>query len=346
MKKIILLLMLVSVFFGYSQENFESGVPPTGWVKATRLNGATVTSGPGTGFTWQANIAAYPPYEGAISAYINNENIYNATTNPTLPSTEEDWLISSQQLIPANGQVRFFVKQTTLGEQNTTFKIMVSTTSQTDLSTFTQLKSFTEQELNDQTDNSVLEYDLRSADFPTALFNQNVYIAFVRQYTQTTTARNGERFLIDLVSVVQKCPPPTNLTVAGITSTTANLSWTAPTGQNNFQVVILPETDPFTAAGAFPVTGASYAATGLTAGVAYKYYVRTNCGSDNFSDWVGPLNFVTKPTGTYCNAPIVINGLPFQTSNNTGNYGNFFSTSQGTTCGATPAGTYKPLPCR
>src|SRR5690606_35080229 len=36
--------------------------------------------------------------------------------------------------------------------------------------------------------------------------------------------------------------------------------------------------------------------SGLQAETAYEFYVRTDCGGDNQSDWTGPLSFTTFPT--------------------------------------------------
>ena len=79
---------------------------------------------------------------------------------------------------------------------------------------------------------------------------------------------------------------------------------------------------------------------GLTPGTAYKYYVRANCGSGNYSAWVGPFNFLTTPYGSICSSPITITGLPFSQTSNTNLYGDEVDVIQGVgLCGATPTTT-------
>ncbi len=58
----------------------------------------------------------------------------------------------------------------------------------------------------------------------------------------------------------------------------------------------------------------STTATGLTAGTAYDFYVRSNCGGNGESTWTGPLNFNTPPANDLCDDAIDVtanvNGAP------------------------------------
>ncbi len=96
------------------------------------------------------------------------------------------------------------------------------------------------------------------------------------------------------------CNVPTNLLVANITTTTANLTWDAATSEvDGYQYVLI--TDGTTPVGSTQETGSVHTGTtsinltGLTIGTNYNAYVRTNCGSSNFSDWSAVLNFQTLP---------------------------------------------------
>lgn len=89
------------------------------------------------------------------------------------------------------------------------------------------------------------------------------------------------------------CPSPSDFSVSGITSATANLSWTANGTESQWQVV-LSETDlddPST--GTINVSSTtSYTATGLTPLTTYYAYVRAKCADDDFSSWK-ELGFTT-----------------------------------------------------
>ncbi|MBN9285109.1 MULTISPECIES: choice-of-anchor J domain-containing protein [unclassified Flavobacterium] len=128
------------------------------------------------------------------------------------------------------------------------------------------------------------QYDL------TPYIGQTIYVGF---YSSTT-----DMFYFDIddveVTALPACLAPTNPVVAGITSQTADLSWTAATG--NFQVQYgAPGFTAGSGTAAPPVVGATTTTlSGLTANTAYEYYVRRDCGSGTYSAWVGPKAFTTS----------------------------------------------------
>lgn len=103
------------------------------------------------------------------------------------------------------------------------------------------------------------------------------------------------------------CDAPTNLTLNGVTDTTADFSWTASpdeTGGYNWAVMTVgqhPNANTPVQMGN-TLTGVNNAmATGLVASTHYDFFVQTDCGVTTTSIWAGPLNFMTD-TGspTYC----------------------------------------------
>jgi len=195
MKKITLVIfMSLLSFLGYAQipEGFESGVLPTagGW--------AVSDNGVGTSTSWVINSAF--PHTGTKALFIN-------TDNNGIGTTTEDWLTSPLVTMPTNGQLRFWMRQLFIGDQGTIIKIMVSTTSQTDHTTFSPVTQFTETQLGDTNNTSYFEH---TADFPAMYFGQPVYIAIVRQVTQTVAAppNPGDRNLLDDINLLQKCLDP------------------------------------------------------------------------------------------------------------------------------------------
>ncbi|OYQ49000.1 choice-of-anchor L domain-containing protein, partial [Flavobacterium aurantiibacter] len=340
MKKITLLLFLLVFSKLVAQtEGFESGIPAD-WAV---ING---TNGIGANLQWTATPTPFPstfaPCAGVNSAFINFEQI-------GINNTEEDWLITNQRLVPANGQLRFLVRQLAAGDQGTLFQVRVSINpNQTNQSAYTIVQSFTESDLQDL-NGDITVCDEKVVDLPASLVGQQVYIAFVRVFTQPTPARGGDRFLLDNVRITERCLTPNGLDVASVQSTTVQLTWNNPGLASNFEIEIVPAASDPTGSG-FTVTApntnpTSYTTTPanivLQAGTNYKYYVRAICGTTETvtSDWAGPFPFTTLPTGSVCSDPLQIVTLPYQSTGNTLNFGDEFDTAQGTLCGATPATT-------
>ncbi|WP_298154551.1 choice-of-anchor L domain-containing protein, partial [Flavobacterium sp.] len=348
MKKITLLLTFL--FFStvaLSQvETFEGGIPST-WAV---MNGA---NGVGALQPWILNTSNWPlptsprsPYAAhndpttvLNAAYVNNEQI-------GMGNTEEDWLITDQKQIPVNGQLRFWTRLTTVGDQGTIYEIRVSTNAtQTNQAAYTVLQSWGEDEIIDPTQ-PLADYQEVKVDFPAALQGQNVYIAFVRVFTQPSGARAGDRWLIDDVNLVQKCLEPVGLEVipTSISSTSVTFTWNNPGLATDFEYEIVPASQEPTGTGTPLVINPAQATINFTAGgllpdVTYKFYVRAICGPGNSSEPVGPTIVTTVPLGSVCSDPLVVNALPYQTTGNTATYGDDIDTPQGTLCGATPVGT-------
>ena len=346
MKKITLLLTLFfCAISGYGQtaplsEGFESGIPADWKV----MNGS---NGLGSFFHWEIS-TTFAANSGTKAAFVNTEEI-------GINNTEEDWLISRANPIPAAGQLRFFTRQTIAGDQNTLYQIRVAlvgaTPNQETIADYAIVKQWTETELSNTA--SVGAYVEKTFDMPAAYVGQNVYIAFVRVFTQPGTARAGDRWLIDDVRVVPKCQDPAQLNVdpATLTATSATLSWQNPGASTSWEVEIVPANTTPTGTGAVVTTAATAAVSvntstialynPLNPGVSYEYYVRSLCADQVKSEWVGPFIFTTLPIGAVCANPINIAALPYQTGNNTAVFGNHYAGPQGafTSCGATPAGT-------
>ncbi|TYA60173.1 FG-GAP-like repeat-containing protein [Formosa maritima] len=89
------------------------------------------------------------------------------------------------------------------------------------------------------------------------------------------------------------CMQVSNLNVSGVTYNSANISWQAGDIETSWQIVVQ-------LAGATPPTSGigtnlnnPFPATGLNPNTNYKAYVRANCVSDGFSEWVS-ISFTTN----------------------------------------------------
>lgn len=95
------------------------------------------------------------------------------------------------------------------------------------------------------------------------------------------------------------CPQPSDLSLTGRTTTSADLDWTENGSATLYDVFILPAGTPLPAgAPDYDDVSLPFTATGLTAATAYAAYVRADCdgaaGTDD-SDYTGPFTFETSP---------------------------------------------------
>ena len=101
------------------------------------------------------------------------------------------------------------------------------------------------------------------------------------------------------------CPDPSNLNAINITETTADLEWV----ENGTAALWNLEwgTSGFTLGTGTSVNGltaTNYNLTGLTQGVSYDFYIKSDCGGSDSSSFIGPYNFVTTPPGASCSSAL------------------------------------------
>jgi hypothetical protein len=324
MKKITLLLMLFFSFVGFSQiinEGFEgTAFPPANWL--------VTDNGVGTVNSW-IRTDTQPTNSGTWTGFMNRENI-------GVGNTAQDWLITQQISVPAVGvhELKFFSRSTIGGNQGTVYQIRVSTNAtQSNLTQFALLQQYTENDLS-AVFNVYEEKTINLAAFA----GQNIYIAFVMQFSQPTTAIGGDRWLLDDIKVAEKCLDPTNLTASNFSLTGATLAWTSAGSATQWEVEVVQVPNAPTGTGIVtssnPVTTASLGLT-LTQSTQYQYYVRALCtAAGSESAWVGPFNFSTVAPGATCEAPILIGSIPYVTTDNTNNYGDDYSGAPGCVTGS------------
>ena len=93
------------------------------------------------------------------------------------------------------------------------------------------------------------------------------------------------------------CSAPTALAVTTVAETTATVSWTAPAGGAASYDYYVSTTNTAPTATQIPtgnVPTASAPLTGLTSSTQYFVWVRSNCGPDGTSFWVGPVFITTS----------------------------------------------------
>lgn len=284
-------------------ETFEgTKFPPAGWLVAN--NGIGLVN------EWVANTTAGSAYTGTKAAFVDRENI-------GINRTSQDWLVTPRFTVPANGELRFFTKQFSLGNQGTVYQVRVTTSTVTQgnitASFPTVTQAYTETTLN--TTYNVYEEKIINLS---AFAGQQINVAFVKIYTQPTETIGGDRWFIDNVKVVQACGLPSALTISPITVTSANVGSTTLSWQANgatqwevfFGLVSSSQSLPGTV-----VNTNSFSVFGIIPGQLYYYRVKsvcTSCGDGYKGDWVSSNAFSVP---NYCAEDVPTN-LVF--SNNTG----------------------------
>jgi gliding motility-associated-like protein len=267
-------------------------------------------------------------YSGTHAAFINRKQ------NGAAGVTSEDYLATPLVTVPTNGQLTFYTRTGFNSPDDVNYVIKVNTNTAAGSQTTPANYTNTVQTWNNATPmlTAYNVYELKTVNL-SAFAGQQVYIAFVRVFNQPTASLGGNSWYIDDVKLVQRCLEPTAQTVANITTTTANLSWT-PNGSTSWEIEVVPATGTPTGSGVVYNGALPYIKTGLTPATSYVYYVRALC-SDSNSNWVGPFSFTTATPGLTCAAPITISSIPYSTNDNTANYGDTYDTAQPTACAGT-----------
>lgn len=175
--------------------------------------------------------------------------------------------------------------------------------------------------------------DLQHIDI-TAFSNSNMQVRFI--YNDGNDW--AWYWLLDNVQVYNStCNFPSDLTVANITSTTADLGWT-PGGTETTWEVLNQEAGnpaPTDADSGTTTTNNPFTATGLVEGTNYEFYVRADCGVDGRSIWVGPFAYRLSGPGEVCENPILVTTpLPYTTTDDTLNYIDDYAGAPGNDCGS------------
>ncbi|MBN8643232.1 MAG: choice-of-anchor J domain-containing protein [Flavobacteriales bacterium] len=293
MKKITitLLLVLYSVV-GFSQVFFESfenttgpdAAPSTNWTLGSG-NWAVFDTNIGGTVNWSINSNSY---NGAKAAFMNRQNIAPGITT-------EEYLVTPLLTIPSNGELNFYARTFTNGNQGTLYQVKIASagSNPTNPSDYTLLAEFDENQLSTYFAN----YEERIIDL-SAFAGTQVYIAFVQKHLQQTGSISGDRWFLDdvLVQSHPTCSKPINLITSDITTTSATLDWTDTSGASSWEVIayqtgttaltpnsvgIITNSHPFTFQNLNPYT-------------PYSFSVRALCSSTEISNWATIASFVTS----------------------------------------------------
>ncbi|MCR4738377.1 MAG: fibronectin type III domain-containing protein [Bacteroidales bacterium] len=207
------------------------------------------------------------------STYSTYSSIYSSIALPPMDPT-----------IPVNTlQVSFKMRPS-----STAAKLIVGVmTNPSDMTTFTPVQTIT------PTAASVFEpYEVELSSYT----GTGSYIALKTNFTS-----NYNIYLDDInISLIPTCKHPVNVEVTSTTTNSATISWTPRSGENNWQVVVVPHGQPVTNGTPEYATQYPYTVQNLTDATMYDVYVKADCGNNDMSDWSDPVKFHTKcfPTST------------------------------------------------
>lgn len=97
------------------------------------------------------------------------------------------------------------------------------------------------------------------------------------------------------------CSSPTGILANSITSNSAVINWSSNTQNATYEIQYGVTGFGLGNGNTLNSGSTNVALNGLTSNTSYQVYVRTNCGENGFSDWVGPSSFSTSEQA--CNNP-------------------------------------------
>jgi Secretion system C-terminal sorting domain len=310
MKKItFLFLFLISGFTASAQfpESFEGATfPPAGWVSFIGANGL------GTAQNWASATpaAATVGLDGTKTAFVRWELL-----TPTTTDLAEDWLVSPLVAITAgNPNLTFSDAQQFTVAYNSVYDVRISTTSQTDMMSFTTVSSRDESALSLI---GTVGLTPQTIDL-SAYIGQSVYIAFVM------TNNDGDNWFLDNVNAGEPLLPCLGNTFMypftavttgicdGISSTLiANNSWAGDYAEINvvagetYKFASSVATDYLTISTDGNATAAAFGLQPLTWVSTVTGVVRLNINTDSSCG----TEDVDRVTSVICGTPCINGGL-------------------------------------
>jgi len=254
-------------------EDFEnSGTIPSCWNQGTSNSESWIFSTTG-GHVGNAGSFSVPTTSGNYFAYVDD-----STPDNTGTTLESPYIDVSGLTVP---ELSFFLISNNEGNSNVNFSVDVWDGAAWNTGVYTS---------NTNTLNG--DWEKIIVSLASLTITGDIQLRFI-----VDEPSNGDFYddvAIDDVDIHEapNCPDPTMLTITNLTSTSADLGWTDPTGS---LWDIEWDTAGFTqGAGNFIIgtTTNPHNLTGLTPNTNYEFYVRTDCGVDS-SNWVGPFPFFT-----------------------------------------------------
>ena len=241
----------------------------------------------------------------------------------------DDYLITPQLNLSGNDRLKFSVSSFPNTDDVNSMAVLLSTTGPNP-EDFTTVLSETTEYPGYWTEVNI---DLSAYSGP-------VYVAFYVPPTST----EGYAIYLDSITFEEnpECDYPINLGINSITNNSVSFSWEAvnddPAVFESFETALVGYTDgevePYPEMGD-NTTESNIQFENISPGETYDFIVRTVCVNGSVSEWV-TLTFTTPPLGDICDDPIIIEGLPFDVTDDTVNYNDSYDGPIGDeeSCGA------------
>lgn len=241
-------------------EDFEGTFLPTGWSKQV-TSGNDITQSTTYNHTSSgSNSARFSSYSSATDY---NQYLFTSAITVSAPNTE----------------LRFWHREYGSGDQ-LSWGVSTTTADSAQVGTLTALTQSTSAWKEEIIDLS-------------SYVGQTIYFAFHYYGNYSYYA-----YLDDVtLGAPPSCPDPTALTVANLTTSSADLGWTENGTATAWEIEW--GTAGFSQGSGTTVAASSnpHSLSGLTSNTVYEFYVRSGCGANDSSAWVGPFSFTTN-----CNA--------------------------------------------
>ena len=241
----------------------------------------------------------------------------------------DDYLISPQLNLSGNDRLKFSVMSFPNTDDVNSMSVLLSTTG-SNPEDFTEVLSETTEYPGYWTEVNI---DLSAYSGP-------VYVAFYVPPTST----EGHAIYLDSITFEEnpECDYPINLGINSITNNSVSFSWEAvnndPAVFESFETALVGyvdgEVEPYPEMGD-NTTESNIQFENINPGETYDFIVRTVCVNGSVSEWA-TVTFTTPPLGDICDDPIIIEGLPFDVTDNTENYNDSYDGPIGEeeSCGA------------
>lgn len=96
------------------------------------------------------------------------------------------------------------------------------------------------------------------------------------------------------------CPWPSAITATNPTQTTVDIAWVNGSSESAWQIEAVPTGEAQGTGITQAATTNPYTFTGLDHSTVYDFYIRANCGSNEFSRWEGPVSAITSCGANLC----------------------------------------------
>ena len=243
------------------------------------------------------------------TGYAYQGNNYLAHEGVDLNAVSTSWIVSKAYHVGSAYELSFYWRGRWSSAYNFT-AVYISTGSNDPVanpSDFTELKEFSPANYP----NNWLQWKEEQYDL-SAYANQDIYVAF--KYV----GDHAHDFYLDEFNVAAMpfCDNPDTIEITNRGTDFLDVSWSAVTGVENYEISWGPSGFDPDASGANvqTVNGATnFHLDGLTAGTVYDVYVRSQCSSFNYSYWTGPVTNATvgpAPANDICSGAINLDVYP------------------------------------